>query len=99
VLHPAERNITDKGGKVVSRSLLSLHGDGGRFNDGLRQSHAATGCSAREPVSNRARQRLVHDPAPLQPARTFLHKGVAAGRDRTGSIRSSITVVATFVDP
>ena len=29
MLHPAERNITDKGGKVVSRSLLSLHGDAG----------------------------------------------------------------------
>ena len=31
-------------------------------------------------------QRLVHDPAPLQPARTVLHQEVAAERDRVGEI-------------
>jgi hypothetical protein len=32
-------------------------------------------------------QGLVRDPAPLQPARSILHEGVAAERDRTGSVR------------
>ena len=36
--------------------------------------------------SNRSEERLVHDPASLQPARTVLHEGVAAERDRTGPL-------------
>ena len=36
--------------------------------------------------SNRSEERLVHDPAPLQPARTVLHQGVAAERDRVGPL-------------
>ena len=34
---------------------------------------------------------LVHDPAPLQPARTILHQGVAAERDRVGEVATAIT--------
>jgi hypothetical protein len=29
---------------------------------------------------------MVHDPAPLQPARTVLHEGVEAQRDRVGEV-------------
>jgi hypothetical protein len=36
--------------------------------------------------SDPARPGLVSDLAPLQPARTVLHKGVAAERDRTGEV-------------
>ena len=35
------------------------------------------------------KQGLVHDPAPLQPARTVLHEGVAAERDRAGEVTSA----------
>ena len=41
--------------------------------------------------SNRSEERLVHDPAPLQPARTVLHEGVAAERDRAGQLMPSQT--------
>ena len=47
-----------------------------------RASSAATGF---RPMPE---QGLVHDPAPLQPARTVLHQGVAAERDRAGEVTS-----------
>jgi hypothetical protein len=37
--------------------------------------------------SDHARQGLVHAASPLQPARTVLHQGVAAERDRIGPLR------------
>jgi hypothetical protein len=41
-------------------------------------------------VQDHARQGLVDDPTPLQPARTVLHEGMAAERDRIGSVSWSI---------
>ena len=38
-------------------------------------------------IQTDARQGLVHDPSPLQPAGTVLHQGMAAERDRTGEVR------------
>ena len=40
------------------------------------------GIKRRQLDSDRSRKGLEHDPAPLQPARTVLHQGVAAERDR-----------------
>ena len=44
------------------------------------------GREARQLDPDHAGQGLVHDPAPLQPARAVLHQGVAAERDRAGAI-------------
>lgn len=38
--------------------------------------------------SDDARQGLVHDPAPLRPARTVLHQAVASERDRAGEVKA-----------
>ena len=54
--------------------------------DHLLQSDAARGSQARQLDPDHARQRLVHDPAPLQPARTVLHQRMAAKRGRTGPL-------------
>ena len=39
--------------------------------------------------SNRSEERLVHDSATLQPARTVLHQGMAAERDRVSEVVQS----------
>ncbi len=53
-----------------------------------------TGVEARQLDSDDARQGLVHDPAPLQPARTVLHQGLAAERDRIGPLSQSRSTTA-----
>ena len=45
-----------------------------------------TASSAGNWIQTDPKQGLVHDPAPLQPARTVLHQGVAAERDRVGEV-------------
>ena len=44
------------------------------------------GVKRRQLDSDRPEERLEHHPTPLQPARTVLHEGVAAERDRTGEV-------------
>ena len=55
------------------------------LDDGVLRSDAARRGEARQLDPDRARQGLAGGPAPLQPARTVLHQGVAPERDRTGS--------------
>ncbi len=57
-----------------------------RLNDGLLQSDPARGGQAGQLDTDRSQKGLVHDPAPLQPARAVLHKSVAAERDRVGEV-------------
>jgi hypothetical protein len=42
-----------------------------------------------QPAGVNAWQGLVHAPSPLQPARIFLHEGLAAERDRIGPVRKA----------
>ena len=49
-------------------------------------SRAARGRGARQLDPDRPGEGLVHHPAPLQPAAVVLHQGVAAERDRAGSL-------------
>src|SRR5262245_40412954 len=70
-----------------------------RFNDGLLRSRAASECPARELDTDHARQRLVHNPAPLQSTRTLLYKGVAAERDRTGEIAHQCRRLLALLGP
>ena len=44
------------------------------------------GVNAGNWIQTDPKQGLVHDPAPLQPARAVLHEGVAAERDRVGPL-------------
>ena len=60
------------------------------LHDGLLRPDAARGREARQLDSDHARQRLVHDPAPLQPARTVLHQEVAAERNRVGEVKVAL---------
>ena len=48
-----------------------------RLDDGLLQPDAARRRQARQLDPDRSEQRLVHDPAPLQPARTVLRQEMA----------------------
>lgn len=57
-----------------------------RLHDGLLRSDPACWYQAGQLDSDDARQRLVHDPAPLQPARTVLRQDLAAERNRAGEI-------------
>ena len=57
-----------------------------RLDDGVLRSRAARGRQARQLDPDHARQGLVHDPAPLQPARAVLRQAVAAERDRDGAL-------------
>ena len=58
-----------------------------RLDDDLLRSDPADRHQARQLDSDRSEKGLVHDPAPLQPARTVLHERVAVERDRTGALR------------
>jgi hypothetical protein len=56
------------------------------IDDGLFRADTTRRRQARKLDSNHSRQGLVHDPAPIQPARTVLHKRVAAERDRASEL-------------
>ena len=60
-----------------------------RLDDGLLRPNAAGGRQARQLDPDRSGEGLVHDPAPLQPARAVLRQDVAAERDRIGPLRQS----------
>ena len=55
-----------------------------RLDHGLLRPDAAARRRSAATGSRPIPEGLVHDPAPLQPARTVLHEGVAAERDRAG---------------
>ena len=57
-----------------------------RLDDGLLRPDAARRRQARQLDPDDARQGLVHDPAPLQPARAVLRQELAAERDRAREI-------------
>src|SRR5215471_19179896 len=57
-----------------------------RLHDGVLRSEAARRRQAGQLDPDDARQGLVCDPAPLQPTRAVLYEGVAAERDRDGSM-------------
>ena len=57
-----------------------------RLDDGVFRPDQARRRERGQLGSDRSEEGLVHDPAPLQPARTVLHEGVAAERDRAGAI-------------
>ena len=58
-----------------------------RLHDDLFRSNQASRRKGWQLDSDHARQGLVHDPSSLQPARIFLHEGVAAERDRVGAVK------------
>lgn len=55
-----------------------------RLDDDLFRPDAAARRGARQLDPNHAGQGMVHDPAPLQPARIVLRQELATDRDRTG---------------
>ena len=67
-------------------SLARCRTERRRLHNDLLRSDAACGGEARKLDSERSEERVVHDPAPLQPARAILYESVAAERDRTGAV-------------